>query len=239
MNWSAGKIGTINQRSAQANGLSTPPIGCVLHLPGLPGGGSKIYDRSPYGNIGTITGAVWKRLPSGLCVLGFDGEDDYVDCGAGVSLDLTDMTLMAWIKADNVTGEHHISHKGGSGSARVNYRFEVVDGYLRLNMLDAGGWHANTDTAISLSTDTWYLATVTYDGSNVRFYVDAVEGDAPAETTTPPTATESLTIGAYSWGGYTMEWDGFIGLVRIYNRALNALEIQNHFNREKHLFGVW
>jgi len=26
---------------------------------------------------------------------------------------------------------------------------------------------------------------------------------------------------------------------RIYNRTLSALEIQGHFNQEKHLFGVW
>jgi len=37
--------------------FSPPELGCVHYLPGLPGGGSKIHDRSPCGNIGTITGA--------------------------------------------------------------------------------------------------------------------------------------------------------------------------------------
>ena len=32
---------------------------------------------------------------------------------------------------------------------------------------------------------------------------------------------------------------GDIALMRVYNRALSALEIQNHFNREGHLFGAW
>jgi len=36
------------------------------------------------------------------------------------------------------------------------------------------------------------------------------------------------------------DYNGKFALPRIYkNRALSHLEIQNHFNREKHLFGVW
>jgi hypothetical protein len=79
--------------------FNSSELGCVLSLSELPGGGSKIYDRSPYGNIGSITGAAWKRLPSGLWVLSFDGQDDYVDCGDNNSLEFTTgpFTLLAWI----------------------------------------------------------------------------------------------------------------------------------------------
>jgi hypothetical protein len=40
-------------------------------------------------------------------------------------------------------------------------------------------------------------------------------------------------------GGNPRSLDGSVALPRIYNRVLTALEVQNHFNREKHLFGVW
>jgi len=72
------------------------------------------------------------------------------------------------------------------------------------------------------------------ESPNIKGYVNgvlvkeqALEGDIIAPT-------DSLTI---SHSGQT--FDGYIALVRMYNRALNALEIQKHFNREKHLFGVW
>ncbi len=115
MNWSVAKIGTIYQKPAQAIGLSTPPIGCVLDLPGLPGAGNKIYDRSPYGNHGTITGAVWKRLPSGLWVLNFDGSDDRVDCGDDPSLSpgLGDWSISVWIKA-TVDDNYKVIAGGGA-----------------------------------------------------------------------------------------------------------------------------
>ena len=58
-----------------------PDIGCVLRMSGRPQGGPVIFDDSPYGNHGTIVGATPVRLPSGLWVLNYDG-DDYVDCGA-------------------------------------------------------------------------------------------------------------------------------------------------------------
>ena len=69
--------------------FNPPQLCCVLCLPGLPGAGSKIYDRSPYGNVGTIVGANWVRLPGGLWCLNFDGADDHVDFGTTPSLDIT------------------------------------------------------------------------------------------------------------------------------------------------------
>jgi len=82
---------------SQNNLVFNPPIlGCVLFLSGLPGSSSKIYDRSPYGNHGTITGATWKRLPSGLWYLDYDGTDDYVNCGDDTSLLADILTIETW-----------------------------------------------------------------------------------------------------------------------------------------------
>ena len=140
MNWSVGKIGTIYQRSAQAIDLSTPPIGCVLDLPGLPGGGNKIYDRSPYGNIGTIIGATWLRTPSGLWVLSFDGSDDYVDCGSGSSLDITGgITVEVWAKCDGATGSVSIAHdpqnkEGGLGGANEVSSIMTIDVPFKIDL---------------------------------------------------------------------------------------------------------
>ncbi len=97
-----GRINKIGD--SPAIGRSAPPVGCVLHLSGLPGGGNKIYDRSPYGNIGTITGAVWKRLPSGLWYLDYDGSDDKVVIANESNFDFTDtITIIMWVKPGTQT----------------------------------------------------------------------------------------------------------------------------------------
>ncbi len=75
-----------------------PPANCVLHLTGYPPGGATITDFSGQGNHGTITGATWVRLPSGLWVLSFDG-DDYVGCGNAVNLQITNnLGIEVWFK---------------------------------------------------------------------------------------------------------------------------------------------
>jgi len=51
--------------------------GLVLYLPFMEGTGSSVHDLSKYHNNGTITGATWTQLPSGIWVLSFDGVDDY------------------------------------------------------------------------------------------------------------------------------------------------------------------
>jgi len=240
MNWSAGKIGTINQRSAQANGLSTPSIGCVLHLPGLPGGGSKIYDRSPYGNIGTITGATWVRLPSGLWGLDFDGTDDVVDCGNDPNLDITGaLTIEVWIKPTATGVAQPIVNKGGGvwwGAGHPGYELRVNANNLEMTIHDSG---ANTDTLTAAFTETTKYSQVVglFDGDYLRIYIDSV-AQTPKDTalTSIGASGDSLLIADSSLAQY---FGGKIALVRIYNRALSALEIQNHFNREKHLFGVW
>ncbi len=239
MDWSAGKIGTIYQKPAHAIGLSTPPIGCVLDLPGLPGGGNKIYERSPYGNIGTITGATWKRLPSGLWYLDFDGQDDYVSCGTDTSLNPTDaVTCEAWVNSDSI-GDYDIVITKMSDNAFNN-------GY-HLFLHGVGGMRFSinnyvTDSATIAYTETgeWHHIVGTYNknlGSNqINIYKDGMSGTPGTYSTAIATPSRNLKIGFDSGASY---WDGGIALVRIYNRALSALEIQNHYQQEKQLFGVW
>ena len=222
--------------------FSTPAIGCVLDLPALPGGGSKIYDRSPYGNIGTITGATWIRTPGGLWCLSFDGSDDYVNCGKDASLDITSaITIEAWTKLGVPLSEQQndasIIYKHG-GSPTKGYYLEQRgwDDTTRFALFDQDSvFHTRQ---VSAPNDlNWHHIVGTFNGSSQVLYLDTV-GTAPLSWsgTISAATTKSLMIGGGEAGRY---FNGLIALPRIYNRALSALEIQNHFNREKNLFGVW
>jgi len=207
-----------------------PELGCVLSLTGLPRGGSKIYDRSPYGNIGTITGAVWTRLPSGLGVLDFDGIDNYVSCGSPASLDLkNNFTIMMWATALAQNVYMVAWGEGDVGKRRSLY----TDG----NNFAFSGWGANViSTTIIVNQGYKHLVCNVDASSNVELFVNGVS----VKTGSPALvdyATTTTYIGASS--PTSGRWTGKIGLVSIYNRVLLASEIQNHYNREKHLFGVW
>jgi len=234
MNWSAGKIGTISKGSARANGLSTPPIGCVLHLPGLPGGGSKIYDRSPYGNVGTITGATWTRLPSGLWVLSFDGTDDYITNASPSGLNgNTELSILMWVKLKTI-GARQFFTIWGNRTYHQAICFEIGAGdNWKFHLYDQGAVDTTIPTANT--TDYVFLAGI-YDKSNTIIYTNGAYRDSTGYS------AANIVQGPFFMGALdatSLRVNGYIALFRIYNRALSALEIQNHFNREKHLFGVW
>ncbi len=230
--------------------FAPPALGTVLSLTGLPGGSNKIYDRSPYGNIGTIVGATWVRLPSGLWVLSFDGSDDKIDCGTGASLRLsTAMTVCLWANItslanlntyiskydnDNVVGRCWYMN---SGSGVVGYRFavqNVSDSKVTLFYGSEG----------DAPEGVWQFLCGTYSASTelISFYINGALKETAAQTgNIKDIAALKVYVGAMydDSDDPTQKINGKIGLPRIYNRALSALEIQNHFNQEKHLFGVW
>ncbi len=214
-----------------------PDLDCVLSLPGLPGGGSKLHDGSSYGGHGAITGATWSRLPSGLWCLDYDGSDDYVNCGSRASLNFTTgLTMEVWIKPDGLQ----------NSSASPLYRYQSWG--LRMsntNNIWLIIWLTDTSYTsgvLNVSADAWHHVVGTYDKStgDAIVYVDGAGGTAGATSRNDIKADggQNLLVGSNNLEA-NRYFNGLINLARIYNRALSALEIQNHFDQEKHLFGVW
>lgn len=213
-----------------------PELGCVLSLSELPGGSGKVYDRSPYGNIGSITGASWVRLPSGLWCLSFDGSDDWIDFGTPASLFTSDGTFMIWINKDgSAFGRIWGIDKPGTYAGEIDLRHG--DALLRFSIYEAGGEQLIVSDA-DIPLDTWIHLTCIYGSQGMMMYVDAVK-QADTNTSTQGTAAQAeFVVGALTNDG-TSSWKGKLAFPRVYNRVLSAFEIQNHFDREKHLFGRW
>ncbi len=225
-----------------------PPPSCVLNMPGLPGASSSIYDKSPYGNIGTITGATWKRLPLGLWYLDFDGTDDVVDCGSSSSLDdLAALTVIVWFNplSDGEGGFGSIVAKSTGGSWTNGWSF-YQSGTKRLNFrVD----HATTDllhrTVGGGTNGTWQQVAATWDGGGLSTGIIIYRGGAvearsvgtDADGARITDASSLMRVGNNSVG--TTTFDGGIALVRVFNAVLSAAQIANIYAQERHLFEVW
>jgi len=221
--------------------FNPPQLGCVLFLSGLPGSGNKIYDRSPYCNIGTITGATWVRLPSGLWCLSFDGTDDNVDCGNNPSLALLQWTYKLWLNRHVDSGtEEYLMSKSSAGDWDWTLYIGAATDKINFGFKDTGAaarYMGNIPHDIALSQ--WYYLVITFDGTYIRGYLEpgnhtVVSADFSAFT--PRTSTRKVYLGLWRT---TYNFDGDIALPEIHKRPWNALDVQNSFNREKHLFGVW
>ena len=216
-----------------------PEIGTVLYMPGLPGEGSAIHDRSLYGNDGTISGATWTRIVGGLWGLDFDGVNDWGSL-PGNSLNITgDMTIKAWIKGDTTQTDA----LGSIVRAQNPYlAYLRNDGKLAFQQRDedASAWRIATSiNAVSnLVFNHIVFTRVVTTNSEVLMYVNGALFPANATTLTGmPGATTTY----YKFGGYnatTERLKGVIAMLCICTRALSSIEVANHYNQERHLFGV-
>jgi hypothetical protein len=161
--------------------------------------------------------------------LTFNGSSSWVSVADNNSLDLTAMTLEAWvyptvqpagwrtiIAKEQAGAVVYYLHAGSSSSNRPATGVTVAGGEQILY----GGTR--------LLANTWAHLAATYDGSMQRLYVDGVQVASRTQTGAITTSTGSLRIGGNAvWGEY---FQGRIDEVRIYNRALSQTEIQSDMN---------
>ncbi len=185
------------------------------------------------GNTGTLIGSpVWDAankppLHGNLASLRFTGSN-YVSVPDDASLDVDQVTLSAWVWIDgsNTAAQANIVRKGptGSGSSRV-YLLTVkygggVRGYVVLDDLRV----ADADGGTVLSKETWHHIAMTYDGSQVRVYIDG-SLDHSSGLAAGAIADNDLNVFIGGMPGSGWNFKGNIDEVRIYNRALAASEI--------------
>jgi len=100
----------------------------------------------------------------------------------------------------------------------------------------AGYVHTTTDIAATgtaaVPLNTWTHLALTFDGGNERLYVNGTLVRTAAVSGAMESAYGALRIGGNAvWGEY---FRGLIDEVRIYNRALDASEIQTDMSQPIH-----
>ncbi len=188
--------------------------------------GATAQDSSDYGNHGTLM----NMNPASNWVAGriegalrFDGIDDYVDCGDTASLQITgtEISVAAWVKWDTAEEYSGIAMKTSSG--------DWIDGYGLYADTDSDSVNFYvTDYGIRASKsftadDQWHHVVGTYDGSNVRVWVDGVEGTGRSYTGSIGNADHSFEIGRGADDSYN--FSGALDDVRVYNVALTDADI--------------
>ncbi len=219
---------------------------CVLWLPmtrnlraGTNDTDTEVYDRSNFGNHGTIIGAVWQTLPSGKSVLSFAGVEDYVEVQDSESLRITgDITIEAWVKPNDLSTWSTIISKIN------NHEFEVVsepDG--RITFYHGDGefeFLSNISLSNSLQVGKWTHFAIVRSMSDSKVYcfvngVDKVGGQSFSKT--PTVSSASVTIGG-RLGTLHHHFNGTIDEVCIYGRALSAEEIRRLYELTRVFYGV-
>jgi len=226
-------------RYARANSGITfrPDANCVLWYPGQDDAYSTVIrDRSGKGNHGTLVGTTWSRQSKGLWATLYDGND-YINVPDKANLDMTTaLTLMAWAKQTTVVGNKFVISKRVEASDDA-YTMQLNAAKYPMMQLYIGGAAKDAIGTTIFPDNTWTFLCGVYNATDIRFYFNGVLNCTPTvQAGSIDVTVDPVRIG---WGyNATYGWPGLIALPKIYNRALSAPEILNHYNQERVLFGV-
>ncbi|UCG47566.1 MAG: right-handed parallel beta-helix repeat-containing protein, partial [Phycisphaerales bacterium] len=188
-------------------------------------------------NDGTLHGNPLWRPSAGFVdgALEFDGQGDYVNCGASPVFDITgQITIAAWVKISSVNMDWQtIIAKGDSA-----WRLSTANDQRRFHFAVTGGppWnYINGD--IEVDPGEWHHVCGTYDGMNLRLYIDGVEDPAG-----PVPELNGVTTDHYDvLIGENQErpqryWDGTLDDIRIYDHALSAADVAQLSKRPRIIY---
>ena len=182
-------------------------------------------DATPQGDTAIIPD------PERGLVAEFDGNGDYLEIPNSPSLNITGekITLTSWVYFDDVSGGPEIIlakifQDGQHVAPYFAYNLCILSNGTPRLMLVMSGREYRLPGSPNFESGRWYHMAGTYDGSEMILYVD---GEVSA------TMDASGNIDGYDTplllginGGRTEPMDGRIDDVRIYNHALDQVEIQ-------------
>jgi hypothetical protein len=215
---------TITSATIPITVANAPPAGLVLALSFNEGTGTLANDTSGASNNGTLNGATWTTGKYGGGV-SFAGAGTFVTVADSASLDLsTGMTISAWVNPSTLPAWPTVVLKERpSGLAYALYASAGATKAPSSYLDSAKGEYFATGTG-ALPLNAWTHLAATYDGAQVRLYVNGALVATKAASGNILATTGALRIGGNAvWGEY---FAGVIDEIRIYNRALTQTAIQ-------------
>ena len=202
---------------------------------------NRTYDRSPYGNDGTLRNM---NIGNDSWVLGkygyamnLDGVDDFIDVANHSALFINgSFTLEAWIKTSTNGYMAIVGNSNFANTPSVRGYGLRIDGsaaqiFMRLGN-DTSGTQIDVTGRTSLNDGRWHHVAGRYDRANIKVYVDGIEEGSTAFAGSIIYDGSNVRVGRSSVSsGSPNNFNGTIDEVRIYKRALAPEEIRTHYLR--------
>lgn len=226
--------------------------GLVLHLdaPNIKsytGSGTAWNDLSNNGNNGTL---ISSPTYDGKSII-FNGTTQYVTFANTSSLQFlgnASYTLQSWVYPTSQPGvatyKGIINRENNAGSGRDGYNLYFNTSTGTTTQFTSERWGSGTflgsaGTAIdaSLSVNKWSFIVVTYDGTNLKMYRNAIQVANNVTTVGNITnTTRTFEVAARNGVGFNIAAN--IPQVSVYNRALTQAEVTKNFEGTRWRYGI-
>jgi hypothetical protein len=192
------------------------------------------YDLSGFGNTATLVNGTGFTGTNGGAFL-FDGTNDYISMGTASSVKPTQLSFACFFKINAITSVNVIAGKQGVGNGAASYAVVVQNGQLHFRISNSSGAEYNASTAFS-NTSTYNYAVGTYDGSNLRLYLNGASvGSSSVAITIAYSDSYPLLMGYYA---NSIATNMNVGSLKLYNRALSATEVMQNFNAMRERYNI-
>ncbi|MFN6515987.1 MAG: LamG-like jellyroll fold domain-containing protein [Nostoc sp. CreGUA01] len=183
-------------------------------------------------------------------VLVFDGQDDSINLGNKLEFKIEkQITLEAWVYCQNQRRRTGIVSNVFDTAAQESGYGLLLDGksgiFFALKTASQG-IHYLSSKVDSLKLNQWHHLAGTYDGKQIKVYIDGVEKATKTASNSPINyePENDLFIGTYKDNNETYPFQGKITEVRIWKVARTQQEIQNNLyqrlgGNEPGLVGYW
>ncbi len=188
-----------------------------------------VKDSSGNGNNGTIVGTPTYVAAGKIgASLKLNGTADYVDCGTAAIFDITDqVTLSAWIKPANFANSAYQTFISKGDNAYV--LAHTNGNRLQLAIYDGTWYSASSEVVASTMNSTWHHVAGTYDGTQIRLYLNGAMVASTLRTGVIATNTYQLSLGRNSQNT-GRAFNGELDDARVYHGVLPTSEIKKLAN---------
>ena len=228
-----GTGGTVNQIAA-LYGSSSTGIGNPMSLSPKPVAYYPLGDQDAFNGANYLVPNIAAEEADGDIAtsyspyaLDFDSASvDYIDTNTTLDSSYSSLTISAWVKYDSL-----VSYKGTIFGQWVQNSFSnsTLLVYVEpsgVNKVFKFYWAPTASNSLTstttLQTNVWYHIVITWDGSNIKLFINGTEEDNKAVTSIN-NSTQTLKIGAFSkqsQTAYTGELNGKISNASIWDTAL-------------------
>jgi hypothetical protein len=161
----------------------------------------------------------------------FDGTDDYA---------ITDNmpAMSSWTAETVINLSNYTTSQKVILDINVGLRFEIINGKFNSHFGNGSGWiYTVLPSSFTYTANKYYHVVVTVQsGGSAIMYINGIQDNSTSigSGTTP---TIPMYIGRYT-GGTGYEMNGYLPVVKIYNRALTAGEVIDNYNHYKTRFNL-
>jgi hypothetical protein len=196
-----------------------------LVAPNLPGTMSNIVYTRPY--------FVYNGTSSQISV----ADNAALEPGSG------DFSMEAWVYYTTITGSSRIIMGKTDGGLAADWGYGLRTNSGGATYIEVGnGTTSVTSPSFTASTGQWYQIVGVWTNvasSSIELYINgASQGSNSHTVASVKNTTSPLYLGSFNNGQFAQWFNGRMGIVRYYNKALTASQVLQNYNADRSKYGL-